>query len=65
MIKVLFLFLIAFNIYLFVMVNPIAKSELWRVTVEIPSRIVQVSENLRHSLEQAQSQSENTLVTVR
>lgn len=64
MAKVLFLLLFLFNIYLFMMVNVQAKSELRRVTCEIPSRIVQVSESIRGSLKEAQTQSENSTMIV-
>ena len=62
MVKVLFLLLFIFNIYLFMMISIPAKAELWRVTCEIPSRIVQVSESIRGSLKEAQTQSQNSTI---
>lgn len=44
------------------MVNVSTKAELWKVTSEIPSKIVQVSESFRASLQQAQSQNATMIV---
>ena len=48
---------LAFMIYTFVAINPLAKAEIMRTTIDIPVKIAQTFANIMASVEEARAAS--------